>query len=95
MLGLADSFSDKWLAFLWEQTVPHYWLTCFSIPTEISFWINLLRKANQSSDILQHPQNRPTGDRWLKFQNTTIQTKIISTDRISKHLADIFLVLSN
>ena len=28
---------------------------------------------NQSSDILQHPQNRPTGDRWLKFQNTTIQ----------------------
>ena len=23
--------------------------------------------ANQSSDILQHSQNRPTGDRWLKF----------------------------
>ena len=22
MLGLVDSFSDKWLAFLWEQTVP-------------------------------------------------------------------------
>ena len=22
---------DKWLAFLWEQTVPHYWLTCFSL----------------------------------------------------------------
>ena len=22
---------------------------------------------NQSSDVLQHPQNRPTGDRWLKF----------------------------
>ena len=21
----------------------------------------------QSSDILQHSQNRPTGDRWLKF----------------------------
>ena len=31
MLGLVDSFSDKWLAFLWEQTVAHYWLTCFSI----------------------------------------------------------------
>ena len=29
--------------------------------------------SNQSSDILQHSQNRPTGDRWLKFQNTTIQ----------------------
>ena len=24
-------------------------------------------KGNQSSDILQHSQNRPTGDRWLKF----------------------------
>ena len=22
---------------------------------------------SQSSDILQHSQNRPTGDRWLKF----------------------------
>ena len=22
---------------------------------------------NQSSDILQHSQNRPTADRWLKF----------------------------
>ena len=36
MLGFVDSFSDKWLAFIWEQTVPHYWLnywlTCFSIP---------------------------------------------------------------
>ena len=39
-LDLVDSFSDKWLAFLWEQTVPHYWLTCFSIPTKMSFWIN-------------------------------------------------------
>ena len=37
MLGLVDSFSDQWLAFLWEQTVPHYWLTCFSIPTKMSF----------------------------------------------------------
>ena len=23
---------------------------------------------NQTSDILQHSQNRPTGDRWLKFK---------------------------
>ena len=37
MLGLVDSFSDKWLAFLWEQTVSHYWLTCFSIPTNVPF----------------------------------------------------------
>ena len=37
---LVDNFSDKLLAFLWEQTVPHYWLTCFSIPTKMSFWIN-------------------------------------------------------
>ena len=26
----------------------------------------------QSSDILQHSQNRPTGDRWLKFQTIQI-----------------------
>ena len=39
MLGLVDSFSDKWLAFLWEQTVSHYWLTCFSVrfPTKMNF----------------------------------------------------------
>ena len=48
MLGLVDSFSDKWLAFLWEQTVPHYRLTCFSIPMKMSFWINSLRKAKES-----------------------------------------------
>ena len=27
----------KCLVFLWEQTVPHYWLTRFSIPTKMSF----------------------------------------------------------
>ena len=37
MLGLVDSFSEKWLAFLWEQAVPHYWPTCFSIPVKMSF----------------------------------------------------------
>ena len=37
MLGLVDSFSDKWLAFLWEQAVPHFWLTCFSVPTKMRF----------------------------------------------------------
>ena len=39
-------FSDKWLAFQWEQIVPHYWLTCFSIPTKMS--LNSLRKAKES-----------------------------------------------
>ena len=48
MSGLVDSFSDKWLAFLWGQTVPHYWLTCFSIPIKMSFWINSLRKTKES-----------------------------------------------
>ena len=48
MLGLVDSFSDKWLAFLWEQTEPHYWLTCFSVPMKMGFWINSLRKAKES-----------------------------------------------
>ena len=41
----------------------------------INIQLRLERKAetkftdhhNQSSDILQHSQNRPTGDRWLKF----------------------------
>ena len=47
MLGLVDSFFDKWLAFLWEQTVPHSWLTCFSIPMKMSFWINSLRNAKK------------------------------------------------
>ena len=27
----------------------------------------MIDDVNQSSDILQHSQNRPTGDRWLKF----------------------------
>ena len=41
--------SYKWLAFLWEQTVPHHWLTCFSIP--MSFWINSLRKAKRKFNL--------------------------------------------
>ena len=28
---------------------------------------DIQRFQNQSSDILQYSQNRPTGDRWLKF----------------------------
>ena len=28
---------------------------------------------NQSSDILQHSQNRPTGDRCIRLKNMTIQ----------------------
>ena len=39
---------------------------------EIIFY-SVGKVTNQSSDILQHPQNRPTGDRWLKFQHTTFQ----------------------
>ena len=27
----------------------------------------VVESSNQSSDILQQSQNRPTGDRWLKF----------------------------
>ena len=29
MLGSVDSFSDRQLAFLRRQTVPHYWLTSY------------------------------------------------------------------
>ena len=46
-LDLVHNFSDKWLAFLWEQTVPHYWLTCFSIPTKMSFWIKLIKEGKR------------------------------------------------
>ena len=28
--------------------MPHYWLTCFSIPMKMSFWINSLEKAKES-----------------------------------------------
>ena len=31
------------------------------------FSLGKMLRLNQSSDILQHSQNRPTGDRWLKF----------------------------
>ena len=48
MLRLVDRFFNKWLAFLWEQTVPHCWLTCFFFPMKMSFWINSLRKAKES-----------------------------------------------
>ena len=48
MLGLVDSFFDRQLAFLWEQTVPNYWLTHFSIPMRTSFYINSLRTAKES-----------------------------------------------
>ena len=47
MLRLVDSFSDKWLAFLWEQTVPHYWLTCFSIPMKMSFLDKLIKESKR------------------------------------------------
>ena len=47
MLGLMESFSDKWLAFLWEQTVPHYWLTCFSIPVKMSLLDKLINEGKR------------------------------------------------
>ena len=47
MLGLVDSFSDKWLAFLWEQTVPHYWLTCLPIPMKMSFLDKLIKEGKR------------------------------------------------
>ena len=38
----------------------------YAIPVRVMPF-HSLTDANQSSDILQHSQNRPTGDRWLKF----------------------------
>ena len=33
----------------------------------LSLQIERASQTDQSSDVLQHSQNRPTGDRWLKF----------------------------
>ena len=40
-------------------------LLCQSL--EFFAFLNRVILGNQSSDILKHSQNRPTGDRWLKF----------------------------
>ena len=41
----------------------------FSTPFAVDEYIdrNGDKRENQSSDVLQHSQNRPTGDRWLKL----------------------------
>ena len=49
MSGLMDSFSDKWLALLWEQTVPHYWLTCFSVPMRMNFLDKLTKEGKKEA----------------------------------------------
>ena len=47
MLGLVDSFYDRQLPFLWEQTVPHYWLTCFFIPMRTSFLDKIIKEGKR------------------------------------------------
>ena len=55
-----------WYTFVSNMT---YFSFCFEWEKNGLFWTMLFicSDANQSSDILQHSQNRPTGDRWLKF----------------------------
>ena len=36
-LKMEPKFGGQLLAFLWDETVPHYWLTCFSVPIRTSF----------------------------------------------------------
>ena len=43
-------------------SVPHCFCMSWSFFTFFHDLLNIL--INQSSDILQHSQNRPTGDRW-------------------------------
>ena len=43
-----EKVMEVYFPVLWEQTVPHYWLTCFSIPMKMSFWINSLRNAKEN-----------------------------------------------
>ena len=47
MLGLVDSFADQWLAFLWEQTVPHYWLTLFLYSCQNEFLDKLIMEGKR------------------------------------------------
>ena len=48
MLDWVNCFSDIQLAFLWEQSLLHYWLTCFSIPMGMNFKINFERMAKRN-----------------------------------------------
>ena len=64
---LSESCEEErnFLEFLYWVTKisQHFADTFFQI--SLDFWLSF---TNQSSDILQHSQNRPTGDRWLKFK---------------------------
>ena len=47
MLRLVDSFSDKWLAFLWEQTVPHILADLFLYSYENEFIDKLIKEGKR------------------------------------------------
>ena len=47
MLGLVDSFSDKWLAFLWEQTVPQLLADLFLYSYENEFLDKLIKEGKR------------------------------------------------
>ena len=47
MLGLVDSFSDKWLAFLWEQTCPPLLVDLFLCSYENEFLDKLIKKGKR------------------------------------------------
>ena len=54
------------MAFI-AQTVSSEGVQCWHTTSEHNPVENFSKYQNQSSDILQHSQNRPTGDRWLKL----------------------------
>ena len=47
--------------------VPRGMLVALRIISYVQVWFTSLISRNQSSDILQHTQNRPTRDRWVKL----------------------------
>ena len=51
-------------------------------PRSPGITIRQLSATNQSSDILQHSQNRPTGDRWLKSKRVQKCASRCNTKRI-------------
>ena len=62
-LALACSDSDSEIQCIKQiqETLCGLWKYLENSPKRTAIYLN------QSSDILQHSQNRRTGDRWLKF----------------------------
>ena len=62
MLSLVDSFSDKWLAFLWEQTVPQFLADLFLYSYENEFLDKLIKEGKRKLARKSNLSNRYIDD---------------------------------